>query len=46
MIHRFLHLVDLVDMDLSAVRAARQPANFGGGGFLPSGLGPSAFLLP
>lgn len=45
MIHRFLHLVDLVDIDLSAVLAARQLAKFFGF-FLPSGLGPSAFLFP
>lgn len=46
MIHRFLHLVDLVDMDLSAVRAARQLANLGGGGSSPVGWALLLFFSP
>lgn len=45
MIHRFLHLVDLVDIDLSAVLIARQPAKFLGI-FPPQQVGPFCFSSP
>lgn len=45
MIHRFLHLVDLVDIDLSAVLAARQLAKFFWI-FPPLWIGPFCFSSP